>query len=95
VTEQSQIKAAQWSFLLMILCDRSDPANFMCLLSVVAGHKEILFRLAALSIIEAFISQNNPALLNAIWLCDIYDFFVRLGQFHRSSLNGNEFDVCF
>jgi hypothetical protein len=43
MTEQSQIKAAQWLFLLMILCDRSDPVIFMCLLSVDAGHKSILF----------------------------------------------------
>jgi hypothetical protein len=43
------------------------------------GHKEISFRLAALSIIEPFISQNNQALLKAIRLCGIYDFFVSLG----------------
>jgi hypothetical protein len=79
VTEQSQIKVALWSFLLVTLGDCSDATIFMCLLSVVAGHKAISFRLAALSIIEAFISQNNPALLKAICLCSIYDFFVSLG----------------
>jgi hypothetical protein len=63
----------------MTLYDRSDATIILCLLSVVAGHKAISFRLAALSIIEPFISQNNPTLLKAIRLCDIYDFFVSLG----------------
>jgi hypothetical protein len=63
----------------MILCDRLDPAIFMHLLSVVAGHKDVSFLLAVLSIIEAFISQNNQALLNVIRMCDISDFFVSLG----------------
>jgi hypothetical protein len=43
VTEQGQIKVAQWSFLLMTLCDRSDAAIIMCLPSVAAGDKDICF----------------------------------------------------